>query len=68
MLFHSRKDTAKNCAERAHKHCERMINLSSIPSDVNTRTKFRKWINNELTKGYTDADRIVSFTYDNHGR
>ena len=68
VLFHSRKDTAKNYAERAHKHCERMINLSSIPSDVNTRTKFRKWINNELTKGYTDADRIVSFAYDNHGR
>lgn len=68
VIFHSRKDTAKNYAERAHKHSERMINVSSIPSDVNTKTKFRKWINKELTKGYTDPDSIVSFAYDNQGR
>ena len=66
--YHCKKGNAKNYAELAHKFSERLITADSIPSDVDTRTKFAPWVNGQITTDYTDAETSVSFDYDNQGR
>ena len=66
--YHCKKGSAKNYAEIANKFSERIINCSGIPSDVNTRSKFVRWLNNQMTTDYQGAEDSVSFDYDNQGR
>lgn len=67
-LHHCKKGNAKNYAELGNKFSERVICASSIPSDVDTRTKFAQWVNGQITADYTNAETSVSFDYDNMGR
>ena len=66
--YHCKRGSAKNYAELANKFTERIITADSIPSDVDTRTKFAQWVNGQMTEDYANAETSVSFDYDNQGR
>ena len=67
-IYHCKKGSAMSYAEIGNKYSERVISCQSIPSDVDTRTKFADWINNQMTTDYQGAEDSVSFDYDNQGR
>ena len=67
-VHHCKKGNAKNYAEIGNKFSERVICASSIPGDVDTRSKFAQWVNGQITADYTNAETSVSFDYDNMGR